>query len=231
MKPHVICHMMGSLDGGLHASCWTESPDGDVRDWSSLYERVHDALDCDAWIVGRVTMAEMSKADAHPPADFGAVERPVHIAKTDADTYAIAIDRSGKLHFDGGDVGGDATIVLLGRDVSDAHLAELTADEVSYVVSEGDDIDLAAAFATLASAFGIERLALEGGAGINGSVLAAGLVDELSVIVAPAIDGRHDMETIFDAGTDGLKGRVRLSLTRCETLAHGVVHLRYDVEG
>ena len=26
------------------------------KDWSSAYERLHDALDADAWLVGRVTM-------------------------------------------------------------------------------------------------------------------------------------------------------------------------------
>jgi len=28
MKPHVICHMMVSLDGRIHPSRWTASPDG-----------------------------------------------------------------------------------------------------------------------------------------------------------------------------------------------------------
>ena len=29
MKLHVICHMIASLDGGLHPSRFTRSPDGD----------------------------------------------------------------------------------------------------------------------------------------------------------------------------------------------------------
>jgi hypothetical protein len=29
MKPHVICHMMVSLDGRIHPSRWTASPDGE----------------------------------------------------------------------------------------------------------------------------------------------------------------------------------------------------------
>ena len=71
MKPYVICHMLASLDGGLHPSRFTESPDGNRSDWSSLYERVHQELKRDAWIVGRVTMAEMSKAGPHAPANAG----------------------------------------------------------------------------------------------------------------------------------------------------------------
>ena len=104
MKPHVICHMLISLDGCIHPSHWTLSPDGDRKAWSSGYERVHETLAGDAWLVGRVTMAEMSKAEAHPPEAPFAVARPHHFARRDADTYAVAFDRSGKLHFDSADV-------------------------------------------------------------------------------------------------------------------------------
>ena len=67
MKPTVICHMLGSVDGRLHPSRYTESPDGDRKDWSALYEKAHDDLAADGWMVGRVTMAEMSKAAGRIP--------------------------------------------------------------------------------------------------------------------------------------------------------------------
>ena len=70
MKPYVICHMLASLDGGLHPSLYQE-PRRQSIDWSSRYERVHQELKGDAWIVGRVTMAEMSKAGPHAPANAG----------------------------------------------------------------------------------------------------------------------------------------------------------------
>jgi len=229
MKPHVICHMLASLDGSLHPSRYTRSPDGGVAEWSSLYERVHNDLAGDAWIVGRVTMAEMSKAAAHPPARAGKVDRPHHFAKGHAGTYAVALDASGKLHFSKPDIGGDHVVVLLGRDVADSHLAELAADGVSYIVAETTDIDLAAMLDVLGRELGIRRLLLEGGAGINGSFFAAGLVDELSFLVAPAIDGRAANQGFVEFGESGLAGKMQLSLTRCEALTHGVVHLRYAV--
>lgn len=228
-RPYIICHMTGSLDGRLHPSRYTESPDGAVKDWSAAYEALHDGFDADAWIVGRVTMAEMAKGEPHPPADPGPVERPHHFARRVAASYAIAPDTAGKLHFRGGDVGGDHVVVLLGGEVSDAHLAELAGDGVSYIVADGPEIDLPAALATLRSELGIERLLLEGGAGINGAFLAAGLVDEFSLVVAPALDGGEDVQGIVAAG-DGLKGKVRLWLTGCDRLDAGAVHLRYRVE-
>ncbi|TGT40327.1 RibD family protein [Mesorhizobium sp. M8A.F.Ca.ET.165.01.1.1] len=229
MKPHIICHMLASLDGSLHPSRYTESPDGSRAEWSGLYEQIHNDLEGDAWIVGRVTMAEMSKAGAHPPAHAGKVERPHHFARRDAGSYALALDASGKLHFAKPDIGGDHVVVLLGRDVQDSHLAELAADGVSYIVSQTPDIDLAAMLDVLGRELGISRLLLEGGAGINGSFFAAGLVDELSLLVAPALDARAANQGVVEFGEAGLAGKMRLSLKSCQTLAHGLVQLRYAV--
>jgi len=231
MKPHVICHMMVSLDGRIHPSRWTDSPEGDRKDWTTLYEHLHGTLRGDAWLVGRVTMAEMSKGAPHPPATPGTVERPHHFARRDAGTFAIAFDRSGKLHFNKADVGGDHVVVLLGPGVPDAHLAELANDGVSYVVAADDQMDPRPLFELLGRELGIKRLLLEGGGNVNGSMLAAGVVDEISLLVAPAIDGALGITGVFEVPeAAGLKGRARLRLASCESLAHGVVHLRYTVE-
>lgn len=227
MKPHIVCHMMASVDGSLSPSRWTASPDGDRTGWSRTYEAMHDAIDADAWMVGRVTMAEISKTRPHPPADPGTPDRPLHVADREASRFAIALDPSGKVHFDGGDLDGDHVVVLLGHDVEDAHLAELAADGVSYIV--GDPSDLASMLDTLGATFGIARLLLEGGARTNGSLLAAGLVDELSVLVAPALEARGGAPAFVDAGENGLAGKVVLSLISADTMKAGMVHLRYAV--
>lgn len=228
MKPRVSILMVTSIDGRLHPSRFTSSPDGTRSDWSSEYEKVHASLGGDAWLVGRVTMAEMSKASAHAPASPGHVRRPIHVAQPGAASFAVALDRSGKLHFERGEVGGDHVIVVLGHDVPDSHLAELAADGVSYIVASKSDIDLAATLDALAREFGIEHLVVEGGAVTNGAFLAAGLVDELRVLVAPALDGGENVEGIV-AWRAGLAGKMRLRLEAASTLGHGVVELRYAV--
>ena len=229
MRPYVICLMESSLDGRLHPSRWTRSPDGAPKEWSAIYSSTHEGLNANAWIVGRVTMAEMAKGKPHAEDSVPRQKRPHHFAAGHKKPYAVALDRSGKLHFAKADVGGDHVVVLLGGDVPDSHLAELASDGISYIVSDGPEIDLTLALETLRNQLGIERLALEGGGGINGSFLAARLVDELIVIIGPAVDGGSDSRTIVEAGEAGLIGRVKLSLRTCETLAHGAVRLTYSV--
>ncbi len=66
-----------------------------------------------------------------------------------------------------------------------------------------------------------------GGAAINGSFLAEGLVDELSFLVAPALEVRRGSDHVVEFGEEGLAGKIELSLIASEPLSHGAVHLRY----
>jgi riboflavin biosynthesis pyrimidine reductase len=228
MKPHVSILMVTSIDGRLHPSRFTASPDGTRRDWSGQYEKIHASLQANAWLVGRVTMAEMSRTGPHAPSGPWKVERPIHIAKTDVATFAVALDPSGKLHFQSGKLSGDHLVVLVGRDTPDSHLAELAADGVSYIVSAGAELDIPSLLDVLARQFGITHLAVEGGAKTNGAFLAAQVVDELRVLVAPALDGAEQVQGIVDYH-NGLAGVVRLQLKSADVLDHGVVQLAYAV--
>ncbi len=226
---HTICLMSSSLDGGLHASRCTKSPDGTSKDWAMLYEALHDRLAGDAWLVGRATMAEMAKGEANPLAAVSTVQRTRHFAKGIAKPFAITVDTRGELHFGESKIAGDDVVVLLGKDVSDTHLAELAASGVSYIVSVEEQVDLKAALRILRDDLGVTRLLVEGGAAIVGSFLAEGLVDELNVIVTPTLDARADMQAFVSYGRDGLAGKTSLSLKRCDRLDHGAVLLCYDV--
>jgi riboflavin biosynthesis pyrimidine reductase len=228
MKPKVTLLMITSVDGRLHPSRFTTSPDGTRRDWSTQYEKVHETLNADAWLVGRVTMAEISKAGPHAPDNVIEVERPLHNARTGGKTFAVALDPSGKVHFKPGGLAGDQVIAILGRDVPDKHLAELAADGVSYIVSETAEVDLAAMLDALAREFGIRHLVLEGGAATNGAFLAAGLVDEMRILIAPGIDGGENVQGIATYG-NGLAGKLSLRLLSADRLDHGVVELHYAV--
>jgi len=228
MKPRVSILMVTSIDGRLHPSRFTASPDGTRRDWSAQYEKVHAALEANAWLVGRVTMAEMSKTGPHAPSGPWTVERPIHMAKTDAATFAVALDPSAKLHFQDGKLSGDHVIVVVGRDTPDSHLAELAADGVSYMVAADAEIDIPGLLDVLAHEFGITHLVVEGGAKTNGAFLAAQVVDELLVLVAPALDGAEQVQGIVEYG-NGLAGVIRLQLKSADVLEHGVVQLAYAV--
>jgi riboflavin biosynthesis pyrimidine reductase len=132
-------------------------------------------------------------------------------------------------HFSRPDIGGDHIVVSLGQGVPDNHLAELATDGVSYIVADEAKLDLGKMLDALGREFGIRRLLLEGGATINGSFFAAGLVDELSLLVAPALDGRAGTQSFVEFGEAGLADKVQLTRISCEALEHGVLHVRYTL--
>ena len=222
MKPHVIMHMMSSIDGRIVTTDWPEN-----HDVGDLYERVHADLRGDAWIVGRATMAEFAEGEPQPISTEKRFARESWKApNADKGPYAIAFDRHGKLHLNRGDVNGDPLIIVLTTNVSDEHLAELRRDGISYIFAGTDDVDLAHALTTLRKEFGIERLLLEGGGGINGAFLAARLIDEINLLLMPLADGAEGTPTLFDR----IGGSVRtLKLRSVTRLEQDILHLRYQV--
>src|SRR5262249_7014126 len=117
----------------------------------------------------------------------------------------------------------------LTESVPDSHLAGLRGDGVSYVFAGKTAIDLAAALEILNRELGIERLFLEGGGGANGALLRAGLVDEISLVVCPVVDGSAGAPALFaSSGVDlGPAPIERMTLASHEVLDGGAVWLRY----
>jgi len=96
-----------------------------------------------------------------------------------------------------------------------------------HILGEGR-VDLVQAMRALLES-GVERLMLEGGATLNSEMLRLGLVDELTVFVAPFIFGGETAPTL--AGGAAVPGGtpIRLALVELEQWQDGGVLLHYRV--
>lgn len=228
MKPYVICHMASSVDGRILPSRWR--PLGIEGD---LYERLHTQFAAQAWLIGRVTGQEFAKATVYPNNTSKPLPREPWLARHDASPYAAVLDAQGKIAWGRSDIGGDPILVVLTEAVSDAHLAGLRADKVSYFFAGETSIDLARALDFLNREVGVERLLLEGGGVVNGSFLRTGLIDEVSVIVWPVVDGAAGAPCVFDSTPEdaGQAAPLRaMQLLHAESMSDGSVWLRYRLE-
>jgi riboflavin biosynthesis pyrimidine reductase len=226
MKPYVVCHMVASIDGRILHSRW--------RPWSretgDLFERLHIRLGGDAWVVGRVTGQEFAKAKAYDAQADRAYGRQPWLARRDAEVCGVVLDAHGKIAWGRSDIGGDPIVVVLTEQVSDAHLAGLRRDGVSYFFAGERELDLAAALEFLNRELGVKRLLVEGGGGNNGAFLRAGLLDEISLAIVPAVDGSKGAPSVFDSTDREAELRApvaQMSLESCELLDGGAVWLRY----
>ena len=229
MKPHVICHMTASVDGRTLMSRWR--PEGNAA--GGLFERLHDELGGDAWLVGRVTGQEFAKRAAYPGETRETFPREAWFARRDAKAWGVVLDARGKIAWGRADIGGDPIVVVLTRQVSDAHLAGLRAEGVSYIFAGEKELDLALTLEILNRELGVKRLLLEGGGGANGAFLRAGLVDEISLAIVPAVDGAKGAPSVFDSrdATTGATAPVRrMTLAHSQVLDGGAIWLRYRLE-
>ena len=222
-RPYVICHMLPSIDGRIVIRGWN------LENASREYERTAATFDADAWIIGRISMEPYAGKARVPARRRGErIARRDFVADREAATYAIAVDPSGKLRWRASDIDGEHVITILTESVPDDYLAVLQSKGVSYLFGGKARIDLAKVLRKLRAHFGIRKLLLEGGGKINGSFLAANLIDELSVLVGPVADGSIGTPSLFDVDDRRVPPR-RLKLLSMEKRAGDIVWLRYKV--
>ncbi len=213
--------MVASIDGRIDCAM-VEKISGDE------YCATLEQLDCPTLLEGRVTM-EHYYAAREPFAP--SVNRPlghgsVYVAE-ESDAYMVATDTSGRLCWNSNRID-DVPLVCIASEKAPAEYFEMLREQgISWIAVGEERIDLNRAMETLYSRFRVRRLALLGGGHINGGFLEAGLIDEVSLLLAPGIDGRKGGISLFDGIGDASRIPVPLRLEHVERLDNDVLWLRY----
>ena len=235
VRPRVICHMATSVDGRIVVDGWPDAAAAAVR---RHYEQIHASYEADGWLCGRITMepfAGATRSDAEVAREHSGAARADFVALGTYDSFAFAVDPSGRLAWATNDIDGDHVVAVLSERVSDEYLAFLRERGVSYLLAgarepsarAGPGVDLALALDKIGARFGVRTLMLEGGGRINGGMLRAGLIDEVSLLIAPVADARVGTAALFDADDDVTP--FRLVLDAVERRDDDVLWLRYRV--
>lgn len=203
-RPYIICHMVASIDGKVTGNFLFQNECADATD---IYYRINRERKADGFICGRVTM-EGSFTDGWYPdlSQYKPVDKKIDfIVNHLSGFYAIAFDTHGKLGWKSnkiidpdGDPGYDGAqiIEVLSEDVDERYLGYLEEMEIPYVFAGETAIDVELALFKLKNIIGCETLLLEGGSIINGAFEIVGVVDELSLVIAPMIAGK-DSKPLF----------------------------------
>ena len=219
-KPYVICHMMASIDGRIDCAM-TEQIEG-----NSYYEAL-EALNLDATIEGKIT-ALMHYAEKKPFEDGDSPATGVdEIYKShESKHWEAIVETRGTLQWPEGDT--PDRLCIVSQQTSRAYLDYLRDRGISYIVVGRDHVDLAQATALMHSEFGAERIGVVGGGHINGSFLAMGLIDEVSMVFGPAIDGREGFGAAFDGIDASHEHPYKLHLKSVRQMDDECVWLRYQ---
>ena len=189
-----------------------------------------DALDAPTRISGRVTaeleMALPGKFEAKTAEAFG---KEAFSKAADVEGYEIVVDTHGTLLWGESAEDERPLLILTSEQVSKEYLAYLNGKHISWIACGKEHVDLKRACEILAAEFDVKRSAAVGGGHINAGFLAAGLLDEVSILIGAGIDGRGGMQSVFD-GLPMERGVTPLKLTSVQQYGSGAVWLRYNVE-
>lgn len=223
-KPYVICHMMMSVDGRIDCGMTVK-----IAGSNEYYETLN-ALDVPTNLSGRVTaqleLAEPGIFTAKNPTEIA--EKEGFSKKQNANAYQVVVDTKGTLLWRDDRNSTSPLIVITSTEVTKEYLSYLDSLHISWIICGEKHIDLNKATEILYSEFGVKRMAIVGGGTINAAFLNAGLLDEISILLGPGIDGRKGMTAAFD-GLPLDTEPVNLKLTSVHSYTNGAVWLRYTL--
>lgn len=203
-RPFIVCHMLTSLDGKIDGAFFSAPETAPAL---KAYGELRGFYGCQATLYGTTTMlggyadgaiAELPRAEKGiPKEDF------INPKGKAMGNFIVSMDPAGKLAFSSHILekkGRPAAHVIeaLTEQVSSDYLAYVQKLGISYVFAGNKCLDCGVLAKKLQACFGIERLMVAGGGVTNWAFLQEGLLDELSIVVAPVADGSDSAASIFE---------------------------------
>ncbi|MBU6389840.1 dihydrofolate reductase family protein [Patescibacteria group bacterium] len=96
-----------------------------------------------------------------------------------------------------------------------------------------DPTDFSALFERFASEFGMTRITLQSGGTLNATLLREGIIDHVSLVIAPYLVGGKDTSSLIDGESLHSPAEIHkirpLHLVECRQMEDSYLYLRYDV--
>jgi 2,5-diamino-6-(ribosylamino)-4(3H)-pyrimidinone 5'-phosphate reductase len=249
-RPRVVVSVGASVDGKVtltrqqilmrqpSARLWADMvpPDADPLHEDFL-ELVRQQYGCTATLEGSGSLvADDAEPQALPAFEGDAAELYADFLPPEVTDQAspphmwfTAVDGRGRIRWTEKHPGWDV-LVLVCRSTPADYIGYLRRQRICYLVSGHDRVDLATALSTMATKLGIRCVLCEGGGGLNGALMRAGLIDELSLTLAPALVGGLGTPSVVDGPPLAVGERpTPLRLLSLHADAAGTVRLRYEV--
>lgn len=201
-RPYIICHMTVSLDGKVTGEFLSRK---ECEKAIEIFYEINREMKCGGFICGRITMEGSFTGGYYPDlSEFSPVtDEKDYIPDNKSGFYAVAFDPKGKLGWKSAFIEDEdegycnsQIIEVVTKEVNRKYLSYLKSLGIPYIFAGETEIDVNVALEKLRSLFGVKCILLEGGSVINGYFQKAGVIDELSLVLAPVIAG-NDSKPLF----------------------------------
>jgi 2,5-diamino-6-(ribosylamino)-4(3H)-pyrimidinone 5'-phosphate reductase len=220
MKPHVVLHIEVSVDGRI---------DGFKPHMELFYELIPRWAE-EATLAGADTILaapdaipEETEDDLKPPETSVDDPRPL-LAIPDSRGRVRIWHALRSWPFWG------RFVALVSKTTPQEYLDYLAERHVDHIVAGDDHVDMEAALEELNRRYGVSTVRVDSGGTLNGVLLRQGLVDEVSVLHAPALVGGETSSSMFRAPDIATPdGAIELRLEHLGRLREDIVWTRYSV--
>lgn len=231
---HTTVHIFSTLDGRISGPFMFDEHCADARE---EYGLIREKMGSSAILYGATTAKGFAGAKGSCECEGEEVAEGDFLGSERAECadYVVSIDPEGEVWWKSAALQRpgrpDACIIeVLCARTSSSFRAYLQSKGIPYIISGEDELDCKMAIDKLEDLFGIKTLMICGGGLADWTFLESGCVDEVSVVIAPAVSGDPDAATSFD-WTCGLNegSLVSLELQQVKPLPGNGVHLLYRV--
>jgi 2,5-diamino-6-(ribosylamino)-4(3H)-pyrimidinone 5'-phosphate reductase len=232
-RPWVVIFNCTSLDGRM---------DGGVGQADmGLYYQLAACWNADAMLSGSETMlaafgeAAFAGPDEPPPQPEPVIANDDEAKElhSQAIPYLVVVDSRGQIH-NWAQIQAQPfwhrVIVLCARATLPSYREELARQGVACIVTGEQRVDLRQALEILFTEHGVRTLRVDSGGTLNGALLRAGLVDEVSLLITPALVGGESPQSMFVASdVTSPEQAIPLRLAHFEQVGEDRLWLRYHV--
>ncbi|MBM7601449.1 riboflavin biosynthesis pyrimidine reductase [Virgibacillus halotolerans] len=236
-KPYVIIHTHTSIDGNIGVMDLREFEEASRQYQEISLDPEKQQFEIQGYLNGKTSTEDNITFYKKPVLDENAVLVPEgdYVAYSNAPMYYLSIDPRGELAFEENTFGyGDVSshiIEILTEQASNAYKDFLRKKKISYIVAGKEQINYGVMLDKFYNLFNIKRMMVGGGGTINWSFVQNGLVDEVSVILAPIANADPNGNRFFVAKEpySSMK-ETAFQLKSVEKLEHGTLWIRYAVK-
>lgn len=200
-RPYIICHMVTSIDGKVTGDFLSRPECEAATDVYYELNREYNRKGANGFICGRVTMEGSFTGGWYPDlTEYPSIEsKDDFIPDNLSGVYAVSFDPKGKLGWKSNKIidedpgyNNAQIIEVLTTQVDGHYLGYLQDMKIPYIFAGETEIDVNLVLEKLKNLVGISCLLLEGGSIVNGYFERAGVIDELSLVVAPIVADAED---------------------------------------
>lgn len=204
-RTYVICHMLQSIDGRISGQFF-QSPL--TQSLAGIYGQMSKSYNADALIYGRTTADELFTHGHQLRLDiFNNKDIQIKdcICIDNQKKWIVVVDPLGTLGWNKETLNHEKLkdknlIIVLSEKVSKKYIYYLQTLNISYIFAGKEELCMKKVLDKLYEKCHIQLALLQGGGIVNESFANENLIDELSLIISPVIEGKSGIPTIFETG-------------------------------